>query len=272
MDKEQLFISYFDSKLIGDDGAIDKETIYSSDMFFEDVHFKREWMSLYQIARKSMLVNISDAIAMSALPKKALLNIQLPKNLSEIELRELADGFIDSAKEFGCEIVGGDTIGGEKLNIAITIISESKNPLRRDSLQEEAILAFTGELGESLRDLNRLLKGEQIPKDSKFINPTLRADFIYKAREHLLCGMDISDGLFCDTNKLLDSNNLGLELFFDIPDEVGFSGEEYEMIIAFKEKEKDRVLKIAKETKTPLTIFGKAKKNSFRFPCKSHHF
>ena len=272
MDKEEFFISCFESKMIGDDGAIDGELIYSSDMFFEDIHFKREWMSLYEIAKKSMLVNISDTIAMNALPKKALLNIQLPRDMSKKDLKELAKGFLDSAKEFDFEIIGGDTIGGERLNISITIISQSKNPLKRDNLKEGDLLAFTGELGESLRDLNRLLNGERVSKDSRFITPTLRADFIYKVREYLTSGMDISDGLFCDTNKLLTSNNLGLKLLIDIPDEVGFSGEEYEMLIGFEEKSREKVLEIAKETNTPLTIFAKAEKNSFKFPCKSHHF
>ena len=35
---------------------------------FENVHFKKEWMSLKQIAYKSMIVNISDAIVMNAKP------------------------------------------------------------------------------------------------------------------------------------------------------------------------------------------------------------
>ena len=61
--KENKFISYFSSSLNGDDGAFCNGFVYSTDSFFENVHFKREWMSLKQIAEKAMLVNISDAIA-----------------------------------------------------------------------------------------------------------------------------------------------------------------------------------------------------------------
>jgi len=73
MNKENYFIKQFKkSKIIGDDGAVikhssSKQLVYSADAFFENVHFKRSWMSLKQIAQKSMLVNISDAIVMNAL-------------------------------------------------------------------------------------------------------------------------------------------------------------------------------------------------------------
>ncbi len=132
MDRESFFISLFKSKYIGDDGAVDGEVIYSSDMFFENIHFKREWMSYYQIAQKAMLVNISDSVAMGAVAKLALVNIELPKDTTKEQMVELADGFSECAKEWGIEIIGGDTIGGDKLNISITLISQTQNPLRRD--------------------------------------------------------------------------------------------------------------------------------------------
>ncbi len=273
MDKENFFISLFDSEFIGDDGAIVGDLIYTSDMFFENIHFKKSWMSLYQIARKAMLVNISDAVAMNAKVLYALLDVQIPATFTKNQLVELAKGFSDISKEFKFEIIGGDTIGGDKLNISVTMISKSSNPLTRYGVDADELLAYTGELGGSLRDLNLLLKDQTIPKDSKFYEPKLRIDFIRKAREYLSAGMDISDGLFCDTNKLLDANELGFELLQDISDEIGFSGEEYEMLIAFKPENREKILEIAKNTSTPLTIFAKTnRKEELRFKCKSHHF
>ena len=72
MNLENYFISQFKNAHIGDDGALIDDTVYSKDAFFEDVHFKKEWMNHYQIASKAMMVNISDAIAMNAKPKYAL--------------------------------------------------------------------------------------------------------------------------------------------------------------------------------------------------------
>jgi thiamine-monophosphate kinase len=84
--------------------------------------------------------------------------------------------------------------------------------------------------------------------------------------------MDISDGLYCDANKMLDINKYGFDLFDDISDEIGYSGEEYEMLVSFAPEHYSDVMKIAEETNTPLTVYAKVTHNDDRFPCKSHHF
>ncbi|HFQ61444.1 MAG TPA: thiamine-phosphate kinase [Epsilonproteobacteria bacterium] len=272
IDKEQYLINSLSSKYIGDDAAVVGDTLYSMDAFFEDVHFKREWMSMAQIGRKAMLVNFSDAIAMNAQPKYALVTVSLPSDLTHEEIDALIQSMQNIATQFDCEIIGGDTIGGEKLHLSITIISKSKYPLLRTGLQEGDLLAYTGVLGESKRDLEALLYGEKIASSSRFYEPTLRASFIAKSREYLSAGMDISDGLYCDTNKLLDINKYGFELLSDIDDSIGLSGEEYEMLVSFSEDNLEAVENVAKETNTVLTVFAKVLKNEERFRCDSHHF
>lgn len=272
LDKEQYLINKLSSKYIGDDAAVIGDTLYSMDAFFEDVHFKREWMSIAQIGRKAMLINLSDAIAMNAQPQYALVTVSIPKEMTEEEIDELTNSMESTAKEYGCEIIGGDTIGGDKLHLSITIISKSNAPLLRTGLKEGDLLAYTGTLGESKRDMDALFRGETIASSSRFLEPTLRADFIAKAKPFLRTGMDISDGLFCDTNKLVDINKYGFDTFEDIDDEIGSSGEEYEMLVSFAPEHYSEVMSIAESTNTPLTIYAKVAKNSERFPCKSHHF
>jgi len=277
IDKEQYLINSLSSKHIGDDAAIITEenlecTLYSMDAFFEDVHFKRSWMTMLQIGRKAMLINLSDAVAMNAKPKYALVTVSLPSDLSYKEIDQLTKSLEYTAKEYGCEIIGGDTIGGDKLHLSITIISKSKRPLLRTTLKEGDLLAYTGALGESKKDLDALFRGENIDPNSRFYTPTLRVKFISKARKYLNAGMDISDGLFCDTNKLLETNKYGFESLIDISDEVGLSGEEYEMLVSFDKKYLKHVHTLAKETNTPLTVFAKVARNNDRYSCKSHHF
>ncbi len=271
-DKEQYLINNLGSKYVGDDAAVVGDTLYSMDAFFEDTHFKREWMSIAQIGRKAMLINLSDAIAMNAQPKFALITVSLPHNVTEDQIDELMTSMDNTAKEYGCEIIGGDTIGGDKLHLSITIISKSDAPLLRTGLKVGDLLAYTGTLGESKRNLDALFRGEKIANDSRFFEPTLRADFIASARAFLRTGMDISDGLYCDTNKLLDINKYGFDAFEEIPPEIGHSGEEYEMLVSFAPEHYSDVMKIAEETNTPLTVFAKVAKNSDRYPCKSQHF
>ncbi len=54
---------------IGDDCAIQRQNtdcdlLTSTDLLIEDVHFRRQWTSLYNIGRKAAAVNISDIAAM----------------------------------------------------------------------------------------------------------------------------------------------------------------------------------------------------------------
>lgn len=272
INKEDFVIQQFSSDYIGDDGAVVGEMVYSMDSFFEDVHFKRAWMSMTQIARKAMLVNISDAIAMNASPLYALISLSLPSNISNDDILELTSSFTKTAKDYNCEIIGGDTIASDKLHISITIISKTSNPLTRVGLQDGDMLAYTGTIGESKRDLNRLFSGEKIEANSRFYEPILRQEFISKAGKYISVGMDISDGLFCDTNKLLDINKTKMDLLEVISYEIGTSGEEYEMLIGFNREDLDEIKKIAKETNTPLNVFAKVSSDGISFECQNHHF
>ena len=271
MNKEDYLIDRLSSKYIGDDGAVIGDKVYSMDAFFENVHFKREWMSLAQIARKAMLVNLSDAIAMNAKPLYALVTLSLPEATSTDDIDEILASLHKVALEYSCEIIGGDTIVGERLDFSITIISETKNALTRKGLKEGDFLAYTGVLGESKRDLNRLFNGEKISDKSRFIEPILRQEFIAKSREYLSVGMDISDGLFCDTNKLLDYNGVGLTPRVEIANEIGSSGEEYEMLVGFDADNIKVIEEIAKACDTPLTIFAKVARDGELYDCVNHH-
>jgi thiamine-monophosphate kinase len=272
LNKEDFFISCFRSKKIGDDAAIVDGWIVSKDAFFENVHFKRKWFSLEEIAYKAMLVNISDAVAMNADPLYALLAVAVPSTLRPAELKELFGGFDKAAREFGIEIIGGDTISNIKIDITVTILAKSKHPLKRSGLKEGDLVAYTGELGSSKKTLNALLRGAKSVRRGRFYAPKLRQRFIAKAGSSLRCGMDISDGLFADLQKLSLVNRLGFEFFEPIDKAVGCSGEEYEMLIAFSPRERKKVQRIAKATRCGLQIFAIAKRQNYKSKCKAHHF
>lgn len=275
MNKEDFFIKQFKSKknaIIGDDGAVIGKWVYSMDAFFQNVHFKREWMSLKQIAMKSMLVNISDAIAMNAKPKYALLSVAIPKEFSQKDLKELSQGFKKAAKKFGIKIIGGDTISNEKLDISVTIISKTKNPILRTGIKKDDLLCYTGSLGSCKKDLQRLFDNKSISKKSKFIKPELHSKFFYEASTYVNAGLDISDGLFFELERLSKANDLGFEFFENISAEVGSSGEEYELLFAFDKKHKQRLELIAKKHGVKLNIFAKAIEGNYRSDCKNHHF
>jgi len=273
MNKEDFFIKQISkSKYIGDDGAFINGYVYSMDSFFENIHFKKEWMSLKQIAYKAMIVNISDAIVMNAKPKFALISIAIPKYYTKEDLKLLASGFKKAAKEFKIEIIGGDTIENSKLDISITIISKTEKPIYRNSVKIDDYICYTGKLGSCRKDLEALLSGKKVKQGSKFIKPKLRADFFYEVAKYLNASMDISDGLFLDLEKLSRASNIGFEFFKDIKEKIGTSGEEYEILFSCSQNNLKKVQEIAKKHKTEIKIFAKAIQGSYKSSFENHHF
>ncbi len=272
MKKEDYFISLFDKKYIGDDACVVDNFVVSKDLFCEDIHFKREWMSLEEIARKSMLINISDAIVMNAKPRYALIGIKIPKSFSAKELKEIFKGFDKICKEYGIAVIGGDTIGGDRLDISVTLLSKTKKAIYRRGVKKGYLLAYTGSLGEVSKELKKAQRGVKLTKNSKFVSPKLKDKFFYEASGYIKSALDISDGLFKDLSRLSIINRVGFKFFKKFPKRVGCSGEEYEILFAFDKKDKKKLLSISKKTKTPITIFAKAKRGKFASICKENHF
>lgn len=272
VDKENFVINSLQNSFIGDDGAVVGEFVYSKDIFAEDIHFKRSWMSLSQIAKKAMLVNISDAIAMNAKPLYALIGVTLPSGFSYSQLKEITTSFKLTCKEWGVELIGGDTTSGKNLVISITIISKTKNPTFRHGMKKGDLVAFTGNIGSSLKGLKTLLRGGKLPKNHKFITPNLKANFFYKIAPFVTSALDLSDGLGKDLSRLSKINRLGFHLKQKIPKEKLCSGEEYEMLFSFNPRHKNRIQNEAKKARICLHVIANAQKGKYKNPCKEHHF
>ena len=273
MNKEEYLISNFKSSKIGDDGAVVGQLVYSKDLFCEDIHFKLSWMSLKLIARKSMLVNISDAIAMNAKPQYALIGLVIPSYFSLAQIKELSLGFKEIAKQFGLEIIGGDTTSGKKLMISITIISKTKKPIYRKGMKNGDLIAYTGKLGNSKKELTKLLRGGKINSKSRFVAPNLKADFFYEASKYINAGLDISDGLSKDLSRLCrSSGKFGVKFSKNISKKILCSGEEYEILFSFAPKRLEKIKSIAKKHRTKITVFAKARRGRYTSTCKENHF
>lgn len=290
MDRESYFIKKLISspiaRGIGDDGVVFsknpaqlhkgrgacifndiKSPVYAMDLFWEGVHFKREWLSATQIAKKAFLVNISDILAMNAIPKYALLGISLPKNLSKSFIDDFISGIIGVCQEFKIHIVGGDTICGKELGIAITMIGEiNTKGLFRIGAKIGDLIVHTGKIGGSYTELKKLLRTNQVGnKKSRFYEPILRAKFIYAMSRFAHLGMDISDGINAELNRLSILNNLCFKLKNPY-DKSYQSGEEYEMLFCISPKDYPHAQKLAHLHRVDLTCIGKVVrgKNSYR--------
>lgn len=170
MDKERYIFEKFRSKLNGDDCAVIGERAYCKDLFVEGVHFRRGWLSLREIGAKAMLVNTSDMIATNARAKYALLGLALPREIGTREIDELCAGVSETAREWGIRIIGGDTIGSDRIALSVSLIGKCKHPVFRSGARVGDLIAHTGELGSVGRDLAVLLRDEISPASSQMQN------------------------------------------------------------------------------------------------------
>ncbi len=170
MDKERYIFEKFRSKFNGDDCAVIGERAYCKDLFVEGVHFRRGWLSLREIGAKTMLVNISDMVATNARAKYALLGLALPREIGTREINELCAGVSETAREWGIRIIGGDTIGSDRIALSVSLIGKCKRPVFRSGARVGDLIAHTGELGGVGRDLAVPLRDEILPANSQMQN------------------------------------------------------------------------------------------------------
>lgn len=301
MDREARFISDLQkrgiTRFVGDDGAVVAEKahnftkscavaentksgakVYAMDLFCEGVHFLVPQFSYFQIAKKAFLVNISDILAMGAKPKYALLGISLSEAMSAKDICELQRGFSAVCKEFGIKIIGGDTIKDKKLNIAITMIGTApKHPILRSNFKVGDIVFHTQNrrksqnLGVVAKEMRYLYRGARISKQAKFFAPTLHAKFIYNILPFVKGGMDISDGLFNELNRISALNRVGFRFYARVKRANAISGEEYEFLFSVAKRDEVRLKRIAKKCRVELVKLAKITHGKERFHCNAWH-
>src|SRR6266545_1283742 len=81
---------------IGDDASVlrvprGEQMVVSTDAAIEDVHFRREWLTLREIGYRAVTAALSDLAAMAASPMGVLVSLQLSPGGRD-GLMELADG------------------------------------------------------------------------------------------------------------------------------------------------------------------------------------
>ena len=100
----------------------------------------------------------------------------------------------------------------------------------------------------------------------------MKSKFFYEASKYINASLDISDGLFFELERLSKQSKIGFEFFQEISNEVGTSGEEYEILFTFNKKNKNKIEKIAKKHNVKLNIFAKAINGCYKTKANNHHF
>ncbi|MFP4480576.1 MAG: thiamine-phosphate kinase [Desulfohalobiaceae bacterium] len=209
----------------GDDCAVwsgEQDMCITSDLFLQDVHFRREYFSAADIGYKALAVNISDIAAMGARPEGFNLNLMLPEQLGLGFWRKLFKGMADLAMEQNIVLCGGDLSRASALGLDITIWGSAMGPrfLQRRMCQPGDFLFCVGSPGLARVGLQVLESGQNRQEYPAACQAHLRPGIMLPqaallAQEETLRGlMDVSDGLVKDLPRFLGAK-LGAEIFLN---------------------------------------------------------
>jgi thiamine-monophosphate kinase len=273
---------------IGDDAAIvklrDQLTILTADMLVEDIHFKCEWQTPYQLGYKSLVVNISDVLAMGGWPRFALISIGLRKATDVSFVEEFYAGIQDCGRRYGVEIVGGDISRSDVYIVAVSLIGqvEPTQLKSRGAAEVGEGIYVSGSLGASAAGLLVLRQGinrEKVEVAPELIRKHLQPEARMKeariiSTENIGALEDISDGLGSEILNICESSQTGALLYEkNIPLAPGvkevakivgqnpidlalFGGEDYELVFTARTKVAEKIMDKLANFKVKVTKVG----------------
>ena len=223
----------------GDDGAVidhfGRQTVISSDMLLEGIHFDLSYTPLRHLGYKSVVVNLSDIYAMNATPTQIVLNIGFSNRFSLETLDEFYEGVYAACEKYNVDLVGGDTTTSLKgFVISVTAIGEvvPDSYVKRSGAKPNDLLCVSGELGGAFLGLTLLEREKKIFEETgaqpdlegqayivgRLLKPEARKDIIeYFAEEEIMptSMMDISDGLSSELLHICKQSGVGCVLYED---------------------------------------------------------
>ncbi len=142
---------------LGTDGKV---AVLKTDMLVAKTDVP-DGMTLWQAARKAVIMNVSDFAAKGAQPQAALVSLGLPRTLSPEDLSAIAGGLDAGAREYNCYVVGGDT--GEACDLIVAVelfgVAQKERLMLRCAANPGDVLAVTGLFGLQAAGL-RLLQNK----------------------------------------------------------------------------------------------------------------
>ena len=270
---------------VGDDAAVidhfGKQTVVTTDLLVEGVHFDLMYTPLKHLGYKSVIVNLSDIYAMNATPTQIVLSIGISNKFSVEALDEFYEGVYAACEKYGVDLVGGDTTSSQKgFIISVTAIGEVTPDqfVKRSTAQKGDLLCVSGDLGAAYIGLLFLEREKKIYLESPGVQPDLEGESYVvgkllkpEARKDIVeffasqeikptSMMDISDGLSSEILHICKQSNLGCVLYedklpiadatrnaafkFEIdPTACALSGgEDYELLFTLSQAEYDKLI------------------------------
>ena len=225
---------------IGDDAAVlefgEQQTLVTTDLLMEGVHFDLVYTPLKHLGYKSAIVNFSDIYAMNGTPKQITVSLAVSKRFCIEDLEQFYEGLKLACQVHGVDIVGGDTtssVTGLAISITCIGVAHKEKIVYRNGAKETDLICVSGDLGAAYMGLQLLerekavFEGQQEAQPDfagkeylleRQLKPEARKDIVEAlAKEGILptSMIDISDGLSSELMHICSQSHTGCRIYED---------------------------------------------------------
>ena len=231
-------------KGVGDDAAVldftkhgqEMQTLVTSDLLLEGIHFNLEYVPLKHLGYKAAVVNFSDIYAMNGTPTQIIVSLGISKRFSVEDVQALYDGIRLACEHYHVDIVGGDTtssLTGLTISITCMGVAGKDEVVYRNGAKVNDLICVTGNLGAAYLGL-QLLERERIVMQAnakatpafegkeylleRQLKPQARVDIIQQLKQAGIkptAMMDISDGLSSELMHICKQSGVGCAIYED---------------------------------------------------------
>ena len=226
---------------VGDDAAVltppaGEELLCTTDTLFEGVDFDLTYFPLKHLGYKVVTAALSDLAAMNATPSQLLVSLGVSAKLPVEALDDLYEGIRFACKEYGVDLVGGDTRASlTGLVIGVTAVGRARRDViaYRSGARFNDLICITGNLGAAYMGLQLLEREKRVLSDVKnpepqfggyeyllqrYLKPRARKDIIdLLAAEKIVptSMIDITDGLASEVLQICKASKCGARIYLD---------------------------------------------------------